>query len=487
MRAGIASRAASTLSPNGTNRSASVLVPGLRSPSQSSSLTPRCPLVHGHVGTFLNNFEAHPLQPILDAATIATLGAGGVAKAGSLLSKAGVVSDTSRLANLSHAADLTVPDFGAGEDIVVKQSSRNPLIRARQQLVNTGLNKLPPETPVVGSTARGVKVLSRSAEREGARIGLQSEAFRQSFAKLSKEERAAWHLKARGVTPTQYKAYLLTQAKPSAAMLERLDSPTLAQLVAKPSARLQDALAKGHALSDHLMHLKVQAGHLDDLTAVHAPYRLLRLVNGAKHTADGMVDAPGRGIETLMREQGDEQPFYVPDSAKVPGHGRFASRPSGFSAPDVKLRANRGVLVSRGLINLHDNPLLRDYLGFKNKAQAQLLHDELVKHAAILPKGEPMPVGYEDLKLNRDSASLPHTQQVAGNLEHELGGELPSAMNEADSGRLIVPKQVRALVEDNTRASHSKLAAVALSPADERLEASRPRPTSRVLWEHHDW
>lgn len=429
------------------------------------------PLVHGHFADFLHNLEAHPLQPILDAATIATLGAGGAAKAGSLLSKAGVVSDTSRLANLSKVADLKVPDFGGGEDIVVKQTSRNPLIRARQQAANSAFNKLPSETPVVGSTARGVKILSRTAEREGARIGLQSEAFRQSFARLSKTEREAWHLKARGVTPAQYKALLLTQGEKAAnATLKLLDNPKLAQLVEKPSTRLQDALAKGSALSDHLTHLKVQAGHLDPLTAAHAPYRTLRLVNGAKHTADGLVDAKGRDLETLMKEAGDEQPFYVPDSAKVPGQGKWASRPSGFSAPDVKLRANKGVLVSRGLINLHDNPLLRDFLGYRNKAQAQLLHDELVKHAAILPKGEPMPVGYEDLKLNRGQSSAPYTQQVAGNLEHELTpqtlkdrletlkGQPPPEGNPEDLHRLVVPSQVKRLVEDNTRTHSGRLA-----------------------------
>src|SRR5436190_441731 len=83
------------------------------------------------------------------------LGAGGVAKAGQILEKAGAISATSKLARAGKSIDLTVPDFAKaagqkGEDIVVKRSSTNPLIKARQQAVNAGLKKLPENTPVVG-------------------------------------------------------------------------------------------------------------------------------------------------------------------------------------------------------------------------------------------------------------------------------------------------------------------------------------------------
>lgn len=423
------------------------------------------PLFEGHFTDFLHNVEQHPLQPLLDAATIATLGAGGAAKAAELLSRAGVVSDTSRLATLSHAADLTVPDFGAGENIVVKQTSRNPLIRARQQAVNAGLNMLPSETPVVGSTARGVRALSRGPERAGARLDLHADAFRQAFDNLNPAERTAWHLRARAVTPGEYAAFLKAQPNASPAMLATLANPDVATSVATPSSRLATALDLGRSLSDKLTALRVNAGHLDQQTALEAPYRLARLVNGATYGAEGLTG--GKTIEQLIGEGRD--PFYVPDSAHTPGmRGRFTSRPAGYAAPSAGIKQNRGVLVSRGLINVNDNALARDYTRFKNVAQAQLLHDELVKHAAILPHGEPIPPGYEELKLNHGASSAPYTQRVGGRVEQELGGDssgLPPQEREffqngnpKGNERLIVPAQVRAIVEDNTRTATSKLA-----------------------------
>lgn len=558
------------------------------------------PLFHGHFGQFAHELYAHPLQPILDAATIATLGGAGAAKAGELLDRAGALSNTSRLATLGKATDLKVPDFGAGEDIVVKQSSRNPVIRLRQEGVNNLLNKLPSETPVVGSTARGVRALSREPERVAARLQGDAQKATQTFGRLTKPERVAWHLKARGLTPAQYVDHLTTTGvKVSPATLKALSSTEVARLVAKPSENLRAALDAGRSLSDNLTALRVAGGHIDELTALEAPYRHLRLANGATyeavtkespalkaataerdriaalhekalqaeeqyvsqepkdlsggispeemhaglteriarleeratrpidardqyeakraaqsadqlrairdsgtalapppvsnpfhpelvklgnalevaqervdklagHTADTgavqLVDRPGRDLEALMREidaKGGEHPFYVPDSAHTPGlRGRFASRPSGFAAPAQGVKQSRGILFSKGLINFNDNSLARDYRSFASQARAQLLHDELVKHAAIVPKGEPIPHGYEELKLNRGQASAPYTLRAAAPLEHELSqptlrdrlAQLSrqhlDEMTPQEEHRLVVPSQVRKLVED---------------------------------------
>lgn len=434
------------------------------------------PLIHGHFGEFAHEVGQHPLGPLLDALTVATLGAGGVARAGEALGKAGVIAEDARLANLAHAADLTVPDFGAGEDITVKQSSRNPLVRARQQAVNEALNRLPSETPVVGSTARGVRALSRGPERAAAKIGLQAENFRKSFEQLSPQERVAWHLKARAITPVEYRGLIAKSGRPNQATLKLLADPKVARLVRTPSQALQRALDDGRALSEKLTRLKVEGGHLDEVTALEAPFRHARLVTGARYTASGLVG--GKSIEKLTAE--GRNPFYVPDSAHMPGlRGRFNSRPAGFSAPVSGVKQSRGILASTGNINFHDNALLRDFNTFRGNVGAQLLHDELVKHAAILPKGEPLPHGYEELKLNRGASSLPYTRRVGGTLEHELTpqstvervkaagqrGPLPEQTptvfkngNPTGQDRLIVPSQVKRLVEDASRTPRSKLA-----------------------------
>lgn len=421
------------------------------------------PLFHGKFGQFGHELYAHPLQPILDAATIATLGGAGAAKAGEILDRAGMLSDTSRLATLGKASDLKVPDFGAGEDIVVKQSSRNPVIRVRQETVNNLLNKLPSETPVFGSTARAVRALSREPERVAARLQGDAQKATQTFGRLTKPERVAWHLKARGLTPAQYADHLATTgAKVSPATLKALSSKEVARLVANPSENLRAALDAGRILSDKLTALRVAGGHIDELTALESPYRHLRFTGGAKVTENGIEG--GKSVEQLMKEidaQGGEHPFHVPDSAHTPGlRGRFSSRPSGFAAPEQGVKQSRGILFSKGLINFNDNSLVRDYRSFASQARAQLLHDELVKHAAIVPKGEPIPHGYEELKLNRGQASAPYTLRAAAPLEHELSqptlrdrlAELSrqhlDEMNPEEPHRLVVPSQVRKLVED---------------------------------------
>lgn len=267
------------------------------------------PLAHGDVGGFLHQLEQHPLGPILDALTVATLGAGGVAKVGNALAKAGAISDEARLANLGRAVDLTAPDYAkaagqAGEDVTIKQSAGNPLIQGRQRLVNAGLNKLPAHTPAVGSDARVLKAISKGPAREGARVKLLAQPFEQAFAKLTPSEQAAFHLTARAVTPAEYKAFLLEGPSPSAAMLKLLDNPKVGAVAASPSPRLADALAKGRALSDHLTALKVAAGHLDELTAAEHPYMLQRLMSGAKVVpADEAAASPALVRATAERDR----------------------------------------------------------------------------------------------------------------------------------------------------------------------------------------
>ena len=241
------------------------------------------PLFHGHFGEFGHEFYQHPFGPILDAATIATLGAGGVAKAGEIASEAGLLSKESALANLRRADDITVPGIGTDERITIKQTARNPLVRWRQQLTNRLLNKLPSETPGVGSTARAVRALQRGPAREAARLDIQARDFNNHWQKLGKPEQAAWHLHARALTPEGYRAFLERQGNASPAFLKTISEPKVIEAYHNPSPALRGALKRGRELSDRLTASRVAAGHLDELTAAESPYRHLRLMNGARH------------------------------------------------------------------------------------------------------------------------------------------------------------------------------------------------------------
>src|SRR4029453_9350787 len=92
---------------------------------------------YGH--DVLHPLYTHPLQPILDVATVASLGAGGVAKGGSLLAKAGAISPESGLARLGARTTLTTRSPAAvkgeeGADVLEEISSTRPLVKGRQVL-----------------------------------------------------------------------------------------------------------------------------------------------------------------------------------------------------------------------------------------------------------------------------------------------------------------------------------------------------------------
>jgi hypothetical protein len=240
------------------------------------------PLVHGQIGKFSHDVVHDPASYLLDAASLATLGGAGAAKAGEVLSKVGAISKESRLARLGVPTDITVPDWN-GEHVTIKQSSPNPVTRFGQGLVNRGMQRLPENTPSVGTSARIVKAISPVAERAGAAVRLETRAHTQAFAVLNNTEKAAWHLAARGVhDPAAYKAFLLSNGEQVApAMLKELDNPKLAEVLKNPSPRLRDAIAKGQAASDTMTAIKLSQGW-DPQSLAESPYRTLRLMSGAK-------------------------------------------------------------------------------------------------------------------------------------------------------------------------------------------------------------
>lgn len=87
------------------------------------------PLFHGHVGQWWHNTYSHPLAPLLDVATVFTMGGGAAAKLGEvgLLGEAGQgINDASKLTRVLH--DTTDAERPAMEKIL----SSNPATRLRQ-------------------------------------------------------------------------------------------------------------------------------------------------------------------------------------------------------------------------------------------------------------------------------------------------------------------------------------------------------------------
>lgn len=277
------------------------------------------PLAHGDVNGFLKQLYAHPLQPILDLATVLTGGGALAAKGADIGARiGGEAALASRAARLAESRQITVPGFGAkaaaetgvkgvgGTDrIVTRMAPDNPVVAARMQLTNKGLNALPARTPIVGAVARGTRALARQAGPAAARAGHASAQelsglsapFQKAYSKLSLERQAAFHLLANGTLPKELGDYtrgmIAAGHDTSAANLRLLDHPVVQKLVGglkvgpageyvAGDRKLYAALSEGSKLSDTLTHERVTHGLLSETAAAERPYFMQRILNGAQ-------------------------------------------------------------------------------------------------------------------------------------------------------------------------------------------------------------
>lgn len=250
-------------------------------------------LFHGDIKTFLHTLEQHPLGPLLDLATVVTLGAGGAARAGSLLSKAGAISDTSRLARLGDRATLGLrsPAELAGETgapTIEKLTSHNPVIRARQQAIHGALNRLDYQTPVVGELARYSRALRRDPSVRAQTLKQEAGAYVEAFSKLSKHERTALGVLSRVPLPEHldaWKQMLAEEARrgneDAAKTLAQISDPKVAELYATPSSKMLAAHAEAGKLGSRAADELQRLGVLTKEEAQFARYRHSRIAGGA--------------------------------------------------------------------------------------------------------------------------------------------------------------------------------------------------------------
>lgn len=121
------------------------------------------PLFHGHVGQFAHNFYDHPLAPILDVMTVATLGAAAASSGASLLDTLGVASAREgtalgKLAALHKVRTETIPDKLEGGTPKDYNFSKRPGRRIVQEVNWKLMTKLEEHLPKLteGSKARSV-------------------------------------------------------------------------------------------------------------------------------------------------------------------------------------------------------------------------------------------------------------------------------------------------------------------------------------------
>ena len=273
------------------------------------------PLTHGDVGKFLHNLYEHPLGPILDVATIATLGAGAGAKAGILSADAGKLT-------------LRSPAVLAGQEgkTITKLTSHNPAIRARQKLIHNAMNRLPQDLPLLGETARYGKQLDRLPRHEALRAKQALRAYNKSVRHLSNEEFAALHLIERGVHPHDYAKFLKGQPHVEPEMLKVLGNQKIADLVDNPSKAIQRAMPAYEDLARTDAELKIGRNLMTQETADASAARLYNEVYGKTPTPQGLevfrgYGKYGEGIRRITGERYDQGIFGSTDKILAQAYG----------------------------------------------------------------------------------------------------------------------------------------------------------------------
>lgn len=147
------------------------------------------PLFEGDVKEFEHRFVEHPLAPLLDVASVLTIGAGAVAKGAGGIAKVGIASETSaigRLAEYSKGGTLKYTSE-AGPDLF-KPTSKNPLTRKRQEAIHGLMKQI--DVPIFGHAASYSRLENRAMSGRAAGMQAQIQMFVKAGKDLSGPDKA---------------------------------------------------------------------------------------------------------------------------------------------------------------------------------------------------------------------------------------------------------------------------------------------------------
>lgn len=256
---------------------------------------------------FLHSFYQHPLGPVLDVATLFTAGAGGVARAGGTLAKVGLLDETSALARLGEAGTIALrsPAAKAGElgaPVVLKSTSRNPLIRVRQSLVDQALKQLDDTFPVFGENARYGRAETRAAAGKALVLKQEAVPYINAFVKLSKDEQRALNVLGRVPHDAHLEGWksILAEGErlgneDAGQLLKDISAPKVVKLFESPTKKMMAAHAEAEKLGDKASEELQRLGVLTKDQAETAKYRHAILASG------GSLPGRGPGANRMLR------------------------------------------------------------------------------------------------------------------------------------------------------------------------------------------
>lgn len=400
------------------------------------------PLFSGDYGDFFSGVYKHPLGPLLDLATVVTLGGAAAGRTGIAAGRAGVISLESPAAKAGLHGALTVS----------RTTSRNPVIRGRQVALDKFMKQFPADTPILGEYRRLARELDKIPRREAMSLQVKLRPYQRAYNKLSEGEQIALGLIGRGLTPDEYKGLLQREAaagtRVEAGTLKLLDRADVRAAVANPSARLVDAVAKAKAAGQAAADVLVQHRRLTPETAAERPYLAARIsradVDGAPEAPtlfpvdDVAPRAPGAPaplddvmrtaptVESIQAEfatTGRIQPFFLPDQAlrEMPFIGRAGG---GLGVPRSPVRRSEAVLLRTGMLALQPDLLSASYLKVVKYALYDDIHTLLMQSAVRVPRGEGLPSGHVFIRRPVGKSGRPesisYTERVANEFRESL-------------------------------------------------------------------
>jgi hypothetical protein len=262
---------------------------------------------YGH--DLLHHLYQHPLQPLLDALTVASGGAGAVSKI------ARIADEESALARLTKPGETKLhgPNTrGRGDGhVLTRATSARPLRKAAQHLGDTLSKRTKYERAVIGELARYGRELRHAPDESARKVRLEAVTYTKAWVKLKANERVATAVMSRLPLPKHLDAWINDHLRPEAESgnasarltLSLVTNPKVRELYEHPNERMLAA----HAAADELGRRSAALAGMAPEAALTARYRHSRLVSGAKaytpKLAKGTIRQLDRDARKLARTQ----------------------------------------------------------------------------------------------------------------------------------------------------------------------------------------
>jgi len=357
---------------------------------------------YGH--DVLHHLWAHPLQPILDGLTVATLGLGSAAKIGE-------VGNIARLARLGQRGELTIrsPEAILNGDghVITRFTSNKPITRVRQlatQKVRLALDQWARNQgrdfgPIGQLEA---KAYGRAISEKGIRKALAESApmrpYEKAWRKLSKNERIALSTRSMDIAALNLKRFW--EGTKNGEDL----TPEVMDLMHNPTPKMTVAETHARDLSAAGAELYKQRGALSYESEIDRPGRF----------KDQVAQMLGHPVDSIH-----DDPYYMPHTTEaMQGKGSHPMQQVGGGRAEPNrpgtTKANFGELFASGKLDLANDVLGPEFLRRVKWLKFWGIHEALRRGAVRMswdrlhelhPSGRP-PKGYSFLRTSvmiRDS------------------------------------------------------------------------------------